>query len=763
MIFCFFLLGLLTAGCSDDSGGGSSTGADNGNPGNYNPNQSMSLKLDLGSSKGAVVTDGSSNTSASVAAVHYQNALYLGIEPKLDLKDLPLFNEAGSSGATFYKVDADGNVSPALEGECDNSAEMMEDSTVECFRSGVRTELPQVKNIAIKGDQVFFLFTQNFIFRDINDDGVRCQNPWDWSSPCSCQIFKAKDSLTAMKDGSAAPALDNLECVDNYHTINQWGPTAAKPFQFDGAGNMYFYGQLPDSSQQVLYKVNKEKDADGKFVKTEIVNANICVRDYRVTQSGGIFYVGENCTNGQWGGGDGAFFRYVSSDETLKQISSGWWEYIFEPIESLTADKVLFYGPDPDSAAVAQWDSACLFEWDPALAAGSRATRLVTCNSHIWDWLDVRRSADLASFGNAEGGYFERWRKPTTADEDVGGGTTSRYTRYQAEFKNRCTIGNSETFIGGGNGLPVKNIKQTSTGEAFIVASVNLKNAGTFGCNVNVRGAHCKINNMPVIRNASGTAGVYTKASCEAASGTWVTKGQCNGTGGDPWKWQDDEAGCLADGTITSPVFTSNTWGEWYNSILYKPDEDSGGNITGHICTDHLDNPGATNASAQALYYTRNIFETRQTNSTAVVGTEYTLNNIDCTQPTDGWTTTYKGMAYVNRTSNQLSLRSATSEQVADMWMVNNLFYYTAYDTTTGQFVFVKDVADATNDTLLNNFEVYHVADSPKTRCVQFDGLNFSNNTYIFGDLDPAAADVAASLNITNGLTGRVQTMLTYH
>ncbi|MBT7892972.1 MAG: hypothetical protein HN580_28445, partial [Deltaproteobacteria bacterium] len=88
LIFCFFLLGLLTAGCSDDSGGGSSTGADNGNPGNYNPNQSMSLKLDLGSSKGAVVTDGSSNTSASVAAVHYQNALYLGIEPKLDLKDL---------------------------------------------------------------------------------------------------------------------------------------------------------------------------------------------------------------------------------------------------------------------------------------------------------------------------------------------------------------------------------------------------------------------------------------------------------------------------------------------------------------------------------------------------------------------------------------------------------------------------------------------------------------------------------------------------
>jgi hypothetical protein len=753
LVFYCILISFIIFGCSEEGGdSGGTTGSTVPGQTGSNSNQSMGLKLDLGSSKGAVVTDGSSNTSASVAAIHMQNALYLGIEPKLDLKDLPLFNNAGGRGATFYKVDEAGGVSPALEGQCDNSAEMMEDSTVECFKSGIRAELPQVKNIAINGDQVFFLFTQNFIFRDFNDDGVACQNPWDWASPCSCQIFKAKDSLSAMQDGTAAPELGNLECVDNYHTINQWGPTAAKPFQFDGDGNMFFYGQLPDSSQQVLYRVNKDKDADGKFVKTEIVNANICLRDYRVTKNGGIFYIGENCIDGQWGGGDGSFFRYVSNDDTLKQISSGWWEYIFEPIEGLTADKVLFYGPDPDSAEVAQWDSACLFEWDPALAAGSRATRLVTCDNNLWEWLDVRRSADLPEFANADGGYFERWRKPAAADEVENGAGTSPYTRFLGEFKNRCTVGNSETFIGGGNGLPVKNIKQTSAGLAYIVASVNLKNSGSFGCNVQVRGPHCKVNNVPSISN---TAGNYTKTSCESEGGTWVTRGWCDGNNGNEWQYNDDASGCIAYNA--GATFRYNEWGDWYDSILYKPGEVSAtGNVTGHICVDEIDNP------ATSPYKTRNWWDTNAQGSNPTV-LEYMINNVDCTQPTDGWTTTYKGMAYVNRTSNQLSLRSATSEQVADMWLVDNLFYYTAYDTTTGQFLFVKDVADATNDTLLNNFEVYHVADSPKTGCVQFDGLNFSNNTYIFGDLDPAAADVAASLNITNGLTGRVQTMLTYH
>ena len=752
LLLLILLTAILTIGCSDDGGGGSGSTPD----GQYNPNQSMNLKLDLSSSKGAVVTDGSSNASASVAAKHIENALYLGIEPKLSVSNTPLFSGTGSTGATFYKVDADGNVSPALEGECDNADAMAADSTVQCIRSGVQVELPQVKNIAVNGDQVFFLFAYNFVFRDLDDDGQFCQNPWEWGSPCSCQIFKAKDALSGLKDGSVTPALGNLECVDDYHTINSWGPTSSNPFQFDGAGNMYFYGQLPDSSQQVLYKVNKDKDADGKFVKTEIVNANICVRDYRVTQSGGIFYVGENCIDGQWGGGDGSFFRYVSNADELKQISSGWWEYIFEPIESATADKVLFYGPDPDSAEVAQWNSACLFEWDPALAAGNRATRLVTCDNNIWEWLEVRRTADLTNFANADGGYFERWRKPAVADEVEDGTGTSPYTRFLGEFKNRCTVGNSETFIGSNMGLPIKNIKQTSAGEAYIVASVNLKNSGTFGCNVQVRGPHCKVNNIPVISN---TAGNYTKTSCESEGGTWVTRGQCSGTTGDPWKWGDDEAGCLADVAITGRAFTFQEWGDWYDSILYKPTEISDtGNVTGHICIDEIDNP------ATSPYKTRDWWDTNAQGSNPTV-LEYTINNIDCTEPTAGWTTTYKGMAQVNRTSNQLSLRSATTEQVADMWMVNDKFYYTAFNAGASQYVFVKEVADVTNDTLLSDFEVYHVADSPKTGRVQFDGLNFSNNTYIFGDLNPNpdTGTVADSLNVTSGLTGRVQTMVTYH
>jgi hypothetical protein len=749
VLLLFALITMLTSGCNDSGGGG----GDNPDPGDNGNSQSVKLKLDLSSSKGAVVTDGSTNAYASVAAKHLENALYLGIEPKISVVNSPLFSGAGSTGATFYKVDADGNVSPAIEGDCDNAAEMAADSTVQCIRSGIQVELPQVKHIGINGDQVYFLFAYNFIYRDLDDDGALCQNPWEWGSPCSCQIFKAKDALTALKDGSVTPALDNLECVDNYNTINWWGPTSHNPFQFDGAGNMYYYGQLPDSSQQVLYKVDKEKDADGKFVKAEIVNANICVRDYRVTQSGGLFYIGENCIDGQWGGGDGSFFRYVGSDGSLKQISNGWWEYIFEPIEGQSSDKVLFYGPDPDSAEVAQWNSACLYEWDPSLPAGSRATRMVTCDNHIWEWLEVRRSADLPEFANASGEYFERWRRPDAADEVEDGTNTSPYTRFLGEFRRRCAVGNSETFIGGGSGLPVKNVKQTSTGEAFIVANVNLKNSGTFGCNVSIRGPHCSINNNPALKN---TGGDYSKATCVADGGTWITKGWCSG-GFSPWLYQDDIDGCVGAGNS----FTYSEWGDWYDSILYKPDEiSSSGNITGHICVDELDNP----TGGVSKYKTRNDWETvYQVSGNYPTLLEYSINNVDCKEPSAGWTTTYKGMAYVDRTTNQLTLRSDTAEQVADMWLVNDEFYYTAFNTSLGQYVFIKENASVANDSLLADFEVYHVEDSPKAGRVMFDGLDFSNNSYIFGDLDPAAADVAASIVKTVGLTGRVQTMVTYH
>ena len=66
LIFYFIIVGFLAAGCEDN-------GDTEVNPTGPVGEQSMSLKLDLGSSKGAVVTDGSSNSSASVAAIHYQN------------------------------------------------------------------------------------------------------------------------------------------------------------------------------------------------------------------------------------------------------------------------------------------------------------------------------------------------------------------------------------------------------------------------------------------------------------------------------------------------------------------------------------------------------------------------------------------------------------------------------------------------------------------------------------------------------------------
>ncbi|MCP4755805.1 MAG: hypothetical protein GY866_33490 [Proteobacteria bacterium] len=96
----------------------------------------------------------------------------------------PHFSASSTTYTTaFYKVDENGNVTEALEGECDNAEEMSEDSSVQCVKSGMAVELPQVKNVAINGQDVDFLFTRSFIYRDIVDDGEFCNDPCPWEVP----------------------------------------------------------------------------------------------------------------------------------------------------------------------------------------------------------------------------------------------------------------------------------------------------------------------------------------------------------------------------------------------------------------------------------------------------------------------------------------------------------------------------------------------------------------------------------------------------
>tara|TARA_Y100001001_G_C7989289_1_gene302337 strand:- start:144 stop:1700 length:1557 start_codon:yes stop_codon:yes gene_type:complete len=515
--------------------------------------------------------------------------------------------------------------------------------------------------------------------------------------------------LTEWTSGTASSEFDNLECIDNEHRLDSWSQTGAT-FQFDSSSNVYYMAGFENAQGTILYKVSPTK-VDSKYVKTEMVNKSICIRDWRVTDGGGLFYVGENCIDGQWSG-SGAFFRYVSPSGVLVEIARNWWEYTFQPIEGVAGDQVLFFGPDPDSSSVAAWDSTCLFKFDPALASGSRGTKLVSCNQHIWDWLELKRSEDIAIFGN-----HQRWQTPPAA--------------WRSEYKNRC-LNNSDTFIGGNSGTPVKSIVQDASGKAYIVGDISKKNAGEYSCSLEIKGNHCVINSIPVLRrNATDN---YTNSTCTTDSGTWTRNGRCDGGNG------------------STPSACTGTWkdyGSWYNNIKYKIANTD--NVTtyetGHVCLEVGDNNSSFAGDLTI-------------SGDNVTTMKLKINNFDCSEPSDGWTTSYKGLAYVNPTTKMLDLKSATTEQVTEMWLIKDSLYYSSY---ASKYLFMKNVDNSTNTTLLTDLEVYHAGPSPKkSGWIFFDGLDFTNNSYSLGDLNPGATDVKASIEKVTGLTGRIKSMVIY-
>ena len=685
-------LSFVIVGCSRNDGDENSG---DGNSGDVDQasGQLVNLKMDLSDSAGLLTTD-SSETSRQ----HIENARYLGIEP--NVRALRAMGRAdallkSSDKSNLKKIDSDGTVGSAVETKTGEWA----------------PSIPIVKSIGISPNKdVYIQFEHNFVYRTTDDNGGSCSDPWSASSPCSCQLFKLKSTLTEWTSGTASSEFDNLECIDNEHRLDSWNQTGAT-FQFDSSSNVYFMAGFENAQGTILYKVSPTK-VGGKYVKTEMVNKSICIRDWRVTDGGGLFYVGENCIDGQWSG-SGAFFRYVSPSGVLVEIARNWWEYTFQPIEGVAGDQVLFFGPDPDSSSVATWDSTCLFKFDPALASGSRGTKLVSCNQHIWDWLELKRSEDIAIFGN-----HQRWQNPPSA--------------WRSEYKNRC-LNNSDTFIGGNSGTPVKSIVQDASGKAYIVGDISKKNAGEYSCSLEIKGNHCVINSIPVLRrNATDN---YTNSTCTTDSGTWTRNGWCEG-----------------GNSQSTPSTCTGTWkdyGTWYNNIKYKIANTD--NVTtyetGHVCLEVGDN---SSSFAGGLTLSDD-------NVTAM---KLKINNFDCSQPSDGWTTSYKGLAYVNPTTKMLDLKSATTEQVTEMWLIKDSLYYSSY---ASKYLFMKNVDNSTNTTLLTDLEVYHAGPSPKkSGWIFFDGLDFTNNSYSLGDLNPGATDVKASIEKVTGLTGRIKSMVIY-
>ena len=170
---------------------------------------------------------------------------------------------------------------------------------------------------------------------------------------------------------------------------------------------------------------------------------------------------------------------------------------------------------------------------------------------------------------------------------------------------------------------------------------------------------------------------------------------------------------------------------------------------------------------------------------------------------TGDWTTEYSSLAKVDQDNKSLVLLSTEKEKAIDLWLVNDKPYYSSFDTSLGQYIFsglktttgecvLPDIltetdCSGTNQTwddrrcldstyttqdnchesgyvwqiihpytIVTNFEAYNVAEAIDESDLIIDGLDFSNNTYKFGDIN---IDTGV-ISLKTGLTGAVKTVV---
>ncbi|MBI4196715.1 MAG: hypothetical protein HY539_02730 [Deltaproteobacteria bacterium] len=372
--------------------------------------------------------------------------------------------------------------------------EILGDSGSEATR-----QLPRLSYVAAnKCGDVFLAFEHSWIFRNECTDSTgkvvdltTAKDPWSPSSCFTCQLFHVSQKI-----GSATGPAD-LICVDDGIEISTWD-SRTRGVQFDDDCNAYYTAHVPGNWKNLLYKYNPTTRN-----VTEVINANIQFKRFLVTNNGGVLYTGYTSVGDQDNGGDN-FFRYVTPWEELIQITSGWWDYTFAPIESKLENcsssndycigQILFYGPDPLIAKAPEWDDSCLFRFDPASTGSSRSTQIADCNIDIWAYINY--------------------------DDDNN--PLSDATR-----KSRCT--EAKAMMGGGN-QPEKILLsdyQDSDGlnEIYVVGDIYEKNASEWRCDICSNGtpgsSYCHIGTTTLRLDAT------TSSACTALGGTFDTSSSC--------------------------------------------------------------------------------------------------------------------------------------------------------------------------------------------------------------------------------------------
>lgn len=601
--------------------------------------------------------------------------------------------------------------------------------------SDALSQLPRLSFVAVSPiGHVILVFEHPFIYTDeVDEIGIEdYTDPWASSSPFTCQVFVVNKKIS---DIAAGDDPEGVTCITNELEINTWDSRSAM-VQFDGDGGVYFTAHVPNNWKNVLVKWtpgtddSSTEDVDESTTEGtlgEVINANICFREFLVTNEGGVLYTGITSTTGDCNGT--SFLRYKTPADSLQEITSGWWEYVFKPIEStdfvstdISADitagnvgQILFYGPDPESPTVASWDNSCLFQFNPDASGDARSIQIADCENDIWHWAnfdDDDNPLDLAT------------------------------------QKARC-IG-TKSMMGGGN-MPKKILMADLNGdgsdyEIYIAGSFdqgNLyeKRAGEWKYDICVNedvneggggNGHCAINGVPDYANRDD------QADCVAAGGTWKDYRDCYNqlTDSDLYdimaaddfedsNWQLNSQRCESPG---------GDWRDTYSAFAWIIHSDADPATPGDDSDD-----------------TRQIV--RLSDNTERVKNGWNINN----------TLVYSSQIAQGDDAGEYKLRKIVWTDANENGTV---------DITDDNEDGVPD--EITKVDLLTGIEVYELFADPRSDYAGkwfFNGLNFveqeltdettiPGNSYITGTFDPSDDDPMSTLRAETGFTGQIETLV---
>lgn len=682
------LAALLTGG---KCGGGGTTG-DTGSyesgdcaGGGYCGDQAITVTADVSSSEALFISSESGSVVGSVSA---GKAITV------------------SSESPLYKVTPSG-ILEVLSAAYDSNVDAL-------------SSLPKLSYVAVSPlGHVILVFEYSFIYRD-EADGVSIgdySDPWSPSSPFTCQIFVVDKKLGSLTDASASPG---LTCITNELEINTWDSRSAM-VQFDGAdvgGNVYFTAHVPGNWKNVLLKwtpgtddtsTDADESVDGTL--SEVINANICFREYLVTNEGGVLYTGITSANGDCGGGDDSFLRYKTPSGNLQEITSGWWEYVFKPVEStdfvslniaanITAaantGQILFYGPDPEIATTPEWDDSCLFLFNPDATGLARSIKIADCNIDMWQYIDF-------------------------ADD-------------MATKRTRCT--ETKSMMGGGN-IPEKILLADFTGdgtnyEIYVVGNIYEKAAGEWRYDMCANEEHC-VN--------SGGVPTYT----------YLAQGTCEAVAGNTWKTYGDCYNQFTDLTLYTAL---NTGGAAANYTNWQ--------LNGQWCQQPAGDWKSTySAFALAIWNGDNDTPTDDSDDTKSIVRFSDSDEI----VKNGWNIGNR-LVYssFNTDDGTYKLREIIWNDDGD----GNFEVTDGADDDT-----VPD--EITKNDLLTGIEVYELLQDPRSSDKWFfNGLVFTDktvntdngtttlegNSYVTGTFNPDADDVEGSLRAETSFTGQIETLV---